>query len=116
MTLDKTITAHAIRLKAQAPEIPDERAQAKAEHTVYGKLLFVVGVALLLAGGAYGFLLVLKGQPLTFVAATFAAGPAVVGVVAVTLGANLMSRDLAPALAKLGELVVSILKARKGAA
>lgn len=111
--LDKTITANAAKL-TQVTGMASERATLKAEYTIYGKVILLLGVLLCGVAGALGLVMVLKNQPLTFVAAAFAAIPAGLGVLCIALGAHLMARDLSPLLSKLAELAVSIIKARKG--
>jgi hypothetical protein len=91
--------------------VPEPRAIVKAEGTLVGYLAAVPGLLLCLGAGATLVLALLLRIEVTKLVLASVALLAGVGLLLVALGFSLISRDAAPWIGKLGEWLVTVVRA-----
>ena len=111
--IKQTIQQKAVKLTERG--VPQERAMVKAEGTVVGSAAAFVGMLLAAAAGGLGVVAVLKGVELTLVLALVVGVVGFLGLFLFAVGMTLISRDASPMIANMGELLVKIVRAVRGA-
>lgn len=110
--IGRTISMKRVALEDQG--VPAERAAVKAEGTIVGTCAAVLGMLGLAIPGGLASLIVWRGGELTIVVGIVLGGIALGGLVLFGVGMTLVSRDAAPAIAAVGELLVKIVRAVRG--
>lgn len=111
--MDKTIELNAKQLAAKHGMSPD-RAEAKAEGTVVGKLGAVVGLFLMVSPLGLGALIVASGGKLAIPVVVLLLALLGLGFVLFGLSVSLISRDAAPMVAAAGELLLKLARIARG--
>ena len=108
--MDKT--QQIARENLQAKSIPKKRAEVKAEGTAVGKLVAAVGLVFVAA--SVGLAVILAKDQLTIVELGAMGTIGTLGFLVFGIGATLISRDAAPAIALAGEITVKWIRAIRG--
>lgn len=96
--------------RRMGPGVSPLRSTPKAEATVFGKLLTAAGVVMLLAPPVLLGGVIFRGQDLTLVLLALLLVSALPGLAVFFVAASMISREAAPALGRLGDLVIAGLK------
>ena len=107
-----TIVRKAVELQDQG--VPMKRAVVKAEGTVIGFIAATLGMLLLTAPAGMAGLIVWRGGELTVVVGVILGGIAFGGFMLFAVGMTMISRDASPQIAKMGELLVKLVRAVRG--
>ena len=110
--LEKTITRKAVKLEGMG--LPADRAAVKAEGTIVGTCAAVLGMLSMAAPTGMAGLIVWRGGDLTIVVGIILGGIGLAGLTLFAVGMTLISRDAAPAIANVGELLVKLVRAARG--
>ena len=110
MSFDKTVKQKAIRLEDVQGVSPD-RALIKAEGTVVGNLAAIAGIVAILSAVGLALAVVLKGSSLTLVVGLVVGIVGFLGFALFAVGMTLISRDAAPMIGSMGELLVKLVRA-----
>lgn len=98
----------------EAKGVPMPRAEEKYQSTLIGFAGAVLGLGLLGVSG-YGMVLLLNGaREIGVMSVALIAAPGLFGLVIFGVSMTMVSRDASPALDKMGELVVKIVRAVRG--
>lgn len=111
--IERTIEQQTIHLTKQG--IPENRAVVKAEGTVVGKLAAAAGTLLMLAAGVLAIAVVLQGGALTWAVGAVVGIVGFLGFILFAVGMTLVSREASPAIGAMGELLVKLVRALRGA-
>ena len=111
--IQKTIEQQRVHLEAAG--LPPARAAVKAEATAVGYFALVPGLLLCFGAGAAFILLLVLRIEVTKLAIAGVGILAVVGLMLVALGFSLVSREAAPWIGRLGEWLVQLVRAVRGA-
>lgn len=111
--IDRNIEQQATRLFGKG--IPQERAVIKAEGTVVGKLAAITGTLVMGLTAALALTVVLKGGALTWAVGAVVGIVGFLGFILFAVGMTLVSREASPAIGAMGELLVKLVRALRGA-
>ena len=111
--LDKTIEATAVQLQARHG-MSGGRAVVKAEGTIVGKLAAGAGALLMFVAAGLALAVILKGASLTLMVLLVVGVIGFLGLVLFAVGMTLISRDAAPMIAAMGELLVKLVRFGRG--
>ena len=115
MSFDNTVKQKATRLE-DVQGIPSDRALVKAEGTVVGDLAAVAGILAIFSAVGLALAVVLMGGKLTLIVGLVVGIVGFLGFALFAVGMTLISREAAPMIGSIGELLVKLVRAvrRKG--
>ncbi len=108
-------TAVQIQARLEGQGVPPTHAYHKAQASIVGFVALVPGLLLCLGAGAALILLLILRIEVTKLAIAGVGILAVVGLLLVALGFSLVSREAAPWIGNLGEWLVRLVRAIRGA-